>query len=612
MEGNEPHRPPGEDSSAVHTSITPRRSSISVSNTMQRMSSIFHSESSTSASSSKPPRKLSDRLAKSNFFNRDNTSAAFSCATGDPTPQPGQHQRRNTNVPITNLMTTIQPGQQIQRGVPRSSTTGNLGQHLTASGKQGGPTAHTPSFMRPTSSSAARQSSSIPVPSTGRLSAVRQTSAIPAPTAPSRASARRPSVGQPTIPRTHGNSRHRLSSSITSLGTRPEANSDLPFRRIYGSDAPASKDNTDTVSNTSHVTEDNLLPDIPSRGSAEETPKPPKELFHSSKFFTNPDPDTVLREHYPKWMEQTKHVKPQMLEMPPTPPTNADDADREREAAAYRRFLGIPTPKGQPSIDQAEMERMIEEDKKLQTHVPQELLDSVMFSDKEPLSVKQGKQREATGVNGKAKDTSNANGKQRERVDFSEGDTVIYGGKGDADTGLLSADEIDFEQLNQAYDEDPRNVSRCFHLLEASLLPPPSPTSLTVSLSTPQIYEAKPSAFWSGRFSGMGDRFRNEALTAVPLSANHPMMDDGLRLRRIYKELHGFCKTPAAQQSLYEYALAYKRTYGIAAPLNQLAVAPKEAAKVPEQAASQGSDKKKKGGVLGRLASMSLRRKSGV
>ena len=90
------------------------------------------------------------------------------------------------------------------------------------------------------------------------------------------------------------------------------------------------------------------------------------------------------------------------------------------------------------------------------------------------------------------------------------------------------------------------------------------------------------------------------------------MMDDGLRLRRVYKELHGFCKTPEARESLYQYAQSYKRTYGIAAPLNQLPAPQKAAPKVPEQAAGQGTDKKKKGGVLGRLASMSLRRRSGV
>ena len=52
--------------------------------------------------------------------------------------------------------------------------------------------------------------------------------------------------------------------------------------------------------------------------------------------------------------------------------------------------------------------------------------------------VKQGKQRESTGLNDKAGDSSNANGKQREREVSNERNTLYYGGRQNEETGLLT------------------------------------------------------------------------------------------------------------------------------------------------------------------------------
>lgn len=112
---------------------------------------------------------------------------------------------------------------------------------------------------------------------------------------------------------------------------------------------------------------------------------------------------------------------------------------------------------------------------------------------------------------------------------------------------------------------------------------------------------------------------RGEALAAKPKRPDHPMMNDGIRLRRVLKELDQCCQTIEARRSLYAYWKEYASTYGWPRPsqlmsVPQLIVAATGPAPAPEptQPAEEGSDKKKKkGGVLGRLGSMTFRRKSG-
>ena len=122
---------------------------------ISRSSSFF---SSLSAFNSKPPsvpekgkpaqsvtvkrtRKLSDRLTSTSFF-----ASAPACRGKAPTPYPGHRNREHSvQIPQHGLMKPIRPG------VPRSSTVGNLSQQTSSP--------RTPSFMRPTSSSAARRQS---------------------------------------------------------------------------------------------------------------------------------------------------------------------------------------------------------------------------------------------------------------------------------------------------------------------------------------------------------------------------------------------------------------------------------------------------------------------
>ena len=132
----------------------------------------------------------------------------------------------------------------------------------------------------------------------------------------------------------------------------------------------------------------------------------------------------------------------------------------------------------------------------------------------------------------------------------------------------------------------------------------------------PQIYHPMPTSYWSGRFTSLSDRFRGEALAAIPMSPSHPMMNDTIRLRRVLNELSSQCQTIEARRSLFQYWKAYASTYGWPRPHElmsapQIAAAAPAPAPAPEPEPPVSDKKKKKGGVLGRLGSMSFRRKSG-
>ena len=89
----------------------------------------------------KRTRTLSERLSSTHFFSQAQPSRDKA-----PTPYPGQKKKQSVQIPQHGLMQPIRPG------VPRSTTTGHLGQQATSG--------YTPSFMRPTSSSARRNSQS--------------------------------------------------------------------------------------------------------------------------------------------------------------------------------------------------------------------------------------------------------------------------------------------------------------------------------------------------------------------------------------------------------------------------------------------------------------------
>ena len=110
---------------------------------LSRSSSFFRN---LSAFNSKPTNLLGkDKPAQSVTVKRS-AAQPSACQGKASTPHPGHKQQNpSVEIPQHGLMQPIRPG------VPRSSTLGNFG-HPTSS-------PHTPSFMRPTSSSAARRQS---------------------------------------------------------------------------------------------------------------------------------------------------------------------------------------------------------------------------------------------------------------------------------------------------------------------------------------------------------------------------------------------------------------------------------------------------------------------
>lgn len=122
-----------------------------------------------------------------------------------------------------------------------------------------------------------------------------------------------------------------------------------------------------------------------------------------------------------------------------------------------------------------------------------------------------------------------------------------------------------------------------------------------------------PSGYWTGRISSLNDKFRNEALMST-IPDSHPMTDDTRRMRHVFGELAGFCKTPGAKKSLDEYTVAYWNKFGRQAPIpvNQMVASRVIGAGKSQEKKAMDREtlgKKEKKGVLGRLG---LRRKSGI
>ena len=91
------------------------------------------------------------------------------------------------------------------------------------------------------------------------------------------------------------------------------------------------------------------------------------------------------------------------------------------------------------------------------------------------------------------------------------------------------------------------------------------------------------------------------------------MMDDTRRMRRVFTELAGFCKTAEAQKSMDEYAFAYWNQQGRQPPVPMV-----QPTTVPTPAAGGGAtqDKEKEGGAKkekkGMFTKLGWRRKSGM
>ena len=135
-------------SEKLPSSALPRPAAVSRSSSCFSNIGVFAPKSATVLENNTPvqsvtvkrTRKLSERLSTTtNLF-----SQTQSCKDKPPTPYPRQRKRDSVQIAQHGLMQPIHPG------VPRSSTTGQLGPQTSS--------AYTPSFMRPTSSSARRHS----------------------------------------------------------------------------------------------------------------------------------------------------------------------------------------------------------------------------------------------------------------------------------------------------------------------------------------------------------------------------------------------------------------------------------------------------------------------
>ncbi|KAL8789234.1 MAG: hypothetical protein Q9195_006943 [Heterodermia aff. obscurata] len=512
---------------------------------------------------------------------------------------------RYSNAPILfpSLMAPIRPGDEPRRSMPRSNTVGELERRQAASKEARSVKNNTANYMRPTSNSIARRSSAVSSPFTTTV-----------PPSCKRRSPQHPLSVKVEQQRTNSQG-SRLSSSNSSRAMRARATSDLPFRELYGSKAPADN-KVQTASRPSRFMEDahdalQLKSKIP-KGTTSALSNVRQAAAGAAPTSTTAKPagrdSSVIAPHrQPGHVIDFNAVKSPEFAVATTPKGNPseEEAAEPREPGFYD-FHDTPghTPFLPPgstheTLTAGELEYSRRRHQALDSpHSEAETVQQQHYEQGES-SVKQGKQREQVGVDGgepfvthNRQDeimgyydeegyTAPAMERENEEESF-EGETVIRGGVGEDNT--TSARSITMGANTEPVEEeeeDPRNV-----------------------------YTAMPQTWWAGRTSGLIDRFRNEALLSGD-PTTHPMMDDSRRMRRVFTELAAFCKTPAAKQSLDEYARAYWVSQGRHPPPVPIIIPP---ATTPTLLAGQakekeGTAKKEKKGVLMKLG---LRRKSGM
>ncbi|CAF9918977.1 MAG: hypothetical protein HETSPECPRED_003910 [Heterodermia speciosa] len=511
-----------------------------------------------------------------------------------PVPSTGGSIPRYSNAPILfpSLMAPIRPGDQPPRApMPRSVTMGNLERRQAAvkEARSIKNTTAAANYMRPTSSSIARRTSAVPSPP----------SVTPSP----KPSAERP-LNLKITPRP------RLSSSNSSRALRSNATSDLPFRELYGSRAP-DENKVQTVARPFLPVDDNTYEAVQrSMIPRATTTTALRNLLQAASTTTSTDEPgrestaaaPVVAQHSPGLQEFDFNS----VKSPQFPVTQnlhpRDGVDNTREAAFYDspghtplNPLGL-NPTTFPAAGGPDHSNLRHNALDSPFTTPERVQRKQGQSD-----IKRGKQRERVGVDGGEpfvthnrqhniigyydEEGYTAPAKQAESVRSCEGDTIMRGGVGDTETNpgrsiimrantVLSAEEEE---------DDPRNV-----------------------------YTAMPQGFWTGRVSSLNDKFRNEALLSNN-STTHPMMDDTRRMRRVFTELAGFCKTAEAQKSMDEYAFAYWNQQDRQPPVPMV-----QPTTVPTPAAGGGAtqDKEKEGGAKkekkGMFTKLGWRRKSGM
>lgn len=421
----------------------------------------------TKASGNKFGRKSFNRLPRPPFQEGDHRVPPFRRSTYAPTTDAAQPQRQRNRVSISTLMGPIQPGHDVGRGIPRSSTTGNLEARSTYMGQMR-------SFMRSTSSSAARQRTGIPIPSTATQSDTRRTS-----------------VGQPSTlnisrPSTHG---PRLSSSNSSRALRSQAQSDLPFRELYS----PGEEKDQVASVAPYFMEPGYLPAGDTReGRIPDAPKeigPFGEAREPVSTLIDPEIGWNIRQYLKGEVgPRSKAETPEWLNTP-------DYESIEAAKASEARFEDKPgnTPLHLPGVKHETcpafgFDMSVLRPSALDGWHEESESHNIWGGESK---IKQGKQRESAGGSKGVSFTGHnrqretmgyyeeegytAPAKRCESIDNSEGDTIIRGGKGDTDTDADSIHSLITRTNNSASmalkneEDDPRNVSTNLHRLQTNI-----------------------------------------------------------------------------------------------------------------------------------------------
>ena len=408
-------------------------------------------------------RRSFNRPPRSPFQEGDHRVPPFRRSTYAPTTDAAQPQRQRNRVSISTLMGPIQPGHDVGRGIPRSSTTGNMEARSTYMSQ-------VRSFMRSTSSSAARQRTGIPIPSTA-----------------SHSNTRRPSVGQPSTlnisrPNTRG---PRLSSSNSSRALRSQAQSDLPFRELYS----PGEGKGQVASVAPYFMEPGYLPaGDPREARISEAPEVGPYGERSRSCF-HPHRSGNWMEHsaVSKKRGGTHGVHAETPEWRNTPDYDSIEVAKACDA----RFEDMPgnTPLHLPGVKHktcpaSGFDMSVLRPNGVDSRHEESESHNIWGGES---NTKQGKQRESMGGSKGVSFTGHnrqhetmgyyeeegytAPAKRCESIDNSEGDTIIRGGKGDTDTDADSIHSLITRTDNYASmalengEDDARNVSSSLHLL---------------------------------------------------------------------------------------------------------------------------------------------------
>lgn len=387
---------------------------------------------------------------------------------------------RYSNAPILfpSLMAPIRPGEQPQRSsIARSRTMINLEQRKAANKEARNKRVSTANYMRPTSSSIARRTSAIPSSPSVTVSP----------------STRRPTSAEHPLrlklEQRESIQGSRLSSSNSSRALRANVTSDLPFRELYGSEAPPDGNNVQTASRPLRFMEDAYDALRASRIPKGTTTSLGNNARQAAPASTAEQGSEFAVAHRPgKEVVDLNEVK--SPEFVITPKLNPGEAGEAGEAS----FHDSP---GHTPLDLLGFNNMsfassggLDKSKLRSNALASPFTESETAQYEQGVSnIKRGKQREGAGVDGgnsviihnRQHETMGyydeegytAPAKQGQRVESCEGDTIIRGGIGDTDTNsgpsiIMRANTISPMLLEEEEGDDPRNVSKALFALSSN------------------------------------------------------------------------------------------------------------------------------------------------